>query len=171
MSPNLRRKATLCFAVVVAACLQANFASRWQVAGVQANFLTATAIGISIFCDMTGAAATGFSCGLILAAISSPPAGGVGAIIVSTTVAAAGVGWMERRVFRDNALLAAPLTLLACLAASLLAFVISPQAGVTQYVGHAAGAAALNAVLAIPLYLGLRAGIGRQPRRELQMAE
>jgi len=170
-SPNLRRKLTLCFAVVAASCLQASFASRWQVFGMQANFLTATAFGISIFCDMPGAALAGFTCGLILASVVSPPAGGFGAIIVSTTLAAAGLGWMERRLFRDSALLAAPLTLFACLAASVLEFVISPQAGVAAYAAHAAGAAFLNAILAAPLHLSLRSFMGRQPRRELQMAE
>ncbi|HLV78857.1 MAG TPA: hypothetical protein VKT32_01210 [Chthonomonadaceae bacterium] len=163
MSPAARRGLLLAAALLAAAILQCAAAGALQLWGAQPDLLTTTALTGALFCDANGGAALGFFAGLFLASLTSPPHGGFGSLIVSRTLAGFGAGWLEGRLFRDNARLAIFLVALGTLLADLLFFLFAPQPLSLRVAVTLLKTALYNGVLALPLTLLLRRLL---PRRD-----
>ena len=156
MSPSARRVAGLSLAIFLAALAQSVWADAMQIRGARPDFLTAAAILGALSCDANGGAALGFAAGLIHASLAAPPNGGFGGLIVSRTLIAAAVGWLDERVFRDNALIAVALVAVGTALAEALFFIFAPQPHVLHWARAALSTTIYNTVLAFPLYLLIR---------------
>ena len=156
MSSSARRIVTLGAVLFAVAVLQSVLGEKYAIAGARPDLLTATAIVAALFCDANGGAAAGFFAGMLLASLAAPPHGGFGSLIVSRTLTGFGVGWLEARIFRDNALLAVVLVALGTALAEVLFFLFAPQPNILHWLRAVGGTALYNGVLALPLYLLLR---------------
>ena len=156
MNPSARRIAGLCLALFLAAMAQSVWADAAQIRGARPDFLTATAILGALFCDANGGAALGFAAGLIYASLASPPHGGFGGLIVSRTLVAATIGWLDERVFRDNALIAVALVAGGTALAEGLFFLFAPQPHVLHWARGVLFTTLYNTVLALPFYFLIR---------------
>jgi pheromone shutdown protein TraB len=143
-------------ALFVAALIQSVFADALRIKGAGPDLLLLVALLGSLFCNVNGSAALGFSAGLLHAAMSAPPHGGFGSLIESRTLVCIGAGWLEERVFRDNVLIAIFLAAFGTALAEGLFFLFAPQPNVLLW-ARALGIATLyNTVLAGPLYFVIR---------------
>ena len=166
MNPSARRIAGLGLALFLAAMAQSVWADAMQIRGARPDFLTATAILGALFCDANGGAALGFAAGLIYASLAAPPHGGFGGLIVSRTLVAAAIGWLDERVFRDNALIAVALVAGGTALAEGLFFLFAPQPHVTHWAKAVLSTTLYNTVLALPLYFLLRRLAGEMQRSQ-----
>ena len=156
MTSSAQRGVKLAFALFVAALLQSVCADAMGIRGAHPDLLTATAIVGALFCDANGGAALGFFAGLLHACLVTPPFGGFGSLIVSRTLVGFGVGWLEERIFRDNALLSLSLVTIGTALAEGLFFLFAPQRNILHW-ARALGLTTLyNPLLALPLYALLR---------------
>lgn len=164
MNPILIRRLTFALALFLAALAQSAWADAMRFYGAKPDFLILIALLGAMFCDANESACLGFFAGLLTACLAAPPRGGFGSLIVSRTLVAFGVGWLEERIFRDNALLAVAIVACGTALAEGLFFVLAPQ----HPIGHWARGATLttlyNALLAIPAYFLLRRCLGPRPR-------
>ncbi len=160
MSEGARRGLRLALLLLIAACLQGAFADAMQIGGAKPDLLLATALTGALFCDANGAAALGFFAGLLLACLAAPPHGGFGSLIVSRTLVAFGVGWLEERIFRDSALFALALVAAGTALAEGLFFLFAPQSALLHWARALGSTTLYNAILAIPLYLLIRRLLG-----------
>ncbi len=164
MTPSARRTAGLILSLFLAAMAQSVWADAMQIRGARPDFLTAVALLGALSCDANGGAALGFAAGLIHASLASPPHGGFGGIIVSRTLVAATIGWLDERVFRDNALIAVALVAVGTALAEALFFLFAPQPHVLHWAKAVLYTILYNTVLALPLYFLIRKVTGEQQR-------
>ena len=164
MTPSARRTAGLCLGLFMAAMAQSVWADAMQIRGAKPDFLTATALLGALSCDANGGAALGFVAGLFSASLATPPHGGFGGIIVSRTLVAATIGWLDERVFRDNALIAVALVAGGTALAEGLFFLIAPQPHVLHWAKSVLLTTMYNTALALPLYLLIRRLTGETKR-------
>ena len=164
MSPSARRTAGLCLTLFLAALAQSVWADAMQIRGARPDFLTAAAILGALSCDANGGAALGFAAGLLHASLAAPPNGGFGGLIVSRTLVAATIGWLDERVFRDNALIAVALVAGGTALAEGLFFLFAPQPHVSHWVKAVLLTTLYNTVLALPLYFLIRRLTGETKR-------
>ena len=166
MNPSARRTAGLWVALFLAAMAQSVWADALQIRGARPDFLTATAILGALFCDANGGASLGFAAGLIYASLASPPHGGFGGLIVSRTLVGAAIGWLDERVFRDNALIAVALVAGGTALAEGLFFLFAPQPHVAHWAKAVLLTTLYNTVLALPLYFLIRRLAGEMQRSQ-----
>ena len=164
MTPSTRRAAGLILALFLAALAQSVWADAMQIRGARPDFLTATALLGALFCDANGGAALGFAAGLFHASLAAPPNGGFGGLIVSRTLVAAMIGWLDERVFRDNALIAVALVAVGTALSEGLFFLFAPQPHVAHWAKAVALTTLYNTLLALPLYLLIRKLTGETKR-------
>ena len=164
MSPSVRRAGGLCLTLFLAALAQSVWADAMQIRGARPDILTAAAILGALFCDANGGAALGFAAGLIHASLAAPPNGGFGGLIVSRTLVAATIGWLDERVFRDNALIAVALVAGGTALAEGLFFLFAPQPHVAQWAKAVLLTTLYNTILALPLYFLIRRLTGETKR-------
>ena len=156
MSPSARRIFGLALAIFAAAVAQSVWADAIQIHGARPDFLTATAIIGALSCDANGGAMLGFAAGLFHASLAAPPNGGFGGLIVSRTLITAAIGWLDGRVFRDNAPIAVALVAAGTLLAEGLFFLFAPQPHVLQWAKGVLFTVLYNTVIALPLYFLIR---------------
>lgn len=160
MSPAARRILGTVAALFLSALAQAVYANALQIGGARPDFPLAVALILSLFSNANGGAALGFTAGLLHASLASPPAGGFGSLIVSRILVCVGVGWLEEKMYRDNAFTALALVALGTACAELLFFVFAPHPNILLWARHLGLTTLYNAVLAIPLYVVVRRLIG-----------
>jgi rod shape-determining protein MreD len=166
MNPSARRTLGLCLALFVAALAQMVYAEGMRLGGARPDFLILTIVLGAMFCDANHAAGLGFWGGLLTASINAPPHAGFGSLIVSRTLVAFGVGWLEGRIFRDNPLLAIPLVAVGTALAEGLFFLFDPQRAIHHWARALLLTTLYNTLLALPLYFIIRRITGI--RREIQ---
>ena len=164
MTPSSWRGVKLGFALFLAALLQSVYSDSLTFGGAHPDFLLATAIVGAMFCTPNGGATLGFFAGLLHACLAAPPHGGFGSLIVTRTLAGFGVGWLEDRIFRDNALIALALVALGTTLAEGLFFIFAPLRNVAHWARGMGLTVLYNTLLAIPLYLLIRRLLG--PHRD-----
>ena len=156
MSPSTRRGLWFGVLLLGAALMQSAWADSLRFHGGQPDFLTATAILCALFADANEGAGLGFSAGLLYACLAAPLHGGFGSLIVSRTLVCFGVGWLEERIFRDNALIAVALVAGGTALVEGLFFVFAPQHNIVHWARGLGMGVLVNALLALPLYLLVR---------------
>lgn len=165
MKATERTGLALAVALLAAGALQTGIAGAVRVRLAEPALLLLIVLLGSIFCEANGGAALGFCAGVAAAAIAAPPVSGFGSIIVSYTLVGFGVGWLEQRVFRDQAGMAVLLAAAGTPLALCLFFVFDPQRHVAHWAACMLGATLYNSLLALPVFLLLRLGVaGRRPR-------
>ena len=166
MNPTLRRRLIFALALFLAALAQSAWADAVRLRGAKPDFLVLIALLGALFCETSESAALGFFAGLLMACIASPARGGFGSLIVSRTLVAFGVGWLEESIFRDNALIAVAVVTCGTALAEGFFFVFCPQ----HHIGHWARGVGLttlyNALLSLPFYFLLRRCLGPRPRSD-----
>ena len=160
MSPSAGQGVRLGIALFLAALVQSLWASSLRIGSAQPDFLLIVAIIGSLFCDANGAAALGLFAGLLLAALAAPPHAGFGSLIVSRTLVCFGVGWLEERIFRDNALIALAIVASGTALTGILFFLFDPQPNVLHWARTLLQSTLYNTLLALPLYLLMRRFVG-----------
>ena len=165
MNPATRRILGLMLAIFLAALAQSVFADAMEIRGARPDFLLMTAILGALFCDANGGAGLGFAAGLFHASLAAPVHGGFGGLVVSRTLVAAAVGWLDERVFRDNPLIAVALVGVGTALAEGLFFLFAPQPHVAAWARNVGLTTLYNTVLALPIYLVLRRITGETNRR------
>ncbi|HLK56921.1 MAG TPA: rod shape-determining protein MreD [Chthonomonadaceae bacterium] len=164
MNPTLRRRLICALALFLAALVQSAWADAMRFHGAKPDFLVLVALLGAMFCEANESAALGFFAGLLMACLAAPPTSGFGSLIVSRTLVAFGVGWLEERIFRDNALIAVIVAACGTALAEGLFFVFTPQHHIGHWLRGVGLTTLYNALLALPLYLLIRRCLGPRPR-------
>ena len=160
MSPAAWQAAKLAAVLLVAGLLQAAFADGFRLWGGQPDLLLTTALVGAMFCGEGGSALLGFFASLIHASLAAPPHGGVGAYLVSGTLACFGIGWLEGRVYRDSMVVAAAVVVLGTLAAECLFLLLCPQPSFWRWARTGSITLAWNTVLSVPCHFVIRRLLG-----------
>jgi hypothetical protein len=166
MNPSLRRGIGLACAVFLAALAQSVYADALQIRGARPDFLVTVALLGALFCDTNGGAALGFFAGLLHASLASPPAGGFGALILSRTVVAGMVGWLDERLFRDHPLIVLLIVPAGTALADALFFLVAPQPNTFLWLRALGLTLLYNTVLTLPIYFVLTRLTGEYRKRQ-----
>lgn len=166
MSGGARRSLGLALALFLACLAQMVYADALRLFGAPPDFVLLIALLGAMFCDANGGALIGFCAGLLRASIAGPPHAGFGSMVVSTTLVGFGIGWLEKRIFRDNPLLALAFAAVGTALAEALFFIFSPQPHILHWARGLGLTTLYNALLALPVYLLLRRLIGPPGRDE-----
>ncbi len=164
MNPTLRRRLILTLALFLASLAQCAWADAMRFHGGKPDFLVLTALLGAMFCGINESAAMGFGAGLIMACLAAPPGAGFGSLIVSRTLVAFGIGWLEERIFRDNALIALAIASCGTLLAEGVFFIFSPQHQISHWARGVGITTLYNTLLALPIYFLLRRCLGPRHR-------
>ncbi len=156
MNADTRKNLGFGITLFIAAILQAVYADALRIHSARPDFLCAAAILCSLFCNVDGGAAVGFTAGLLMAVLAAPPHAGYGSLIVSRVIACSIVGWLDNHVFRDNYLIAVLMSAAGTAAAGTLFFIFDPEIHFSHWAKSLLGTVGYNALIAIPLYAFIR---------------
>ena len=152
----VKRSVLLVILLVCAAAAQGVWANSITISHAHPDFVLITALLCSQFCSAVEGAIIGFSAGLLSGTLASPFDGGYGSIVVSRTLVCFGVGWLEERVFRDNAAIAIALVSGGTLLAEGLFYAFDPHFPAASWARGVGLELIYNVCLTIPLYLIVR---------------
>ncbi|CEK19736.1 hypothetical protein CWRG_02601 [Chthonomonas calidirosea] len=117
--------------------------------------LLLTTLGAT-FCTANEGAVLGFINGFLFASISPLIGGGLGGLIMGSTLVGFGIGWLGERVFRGSTFLAPFFAAAGTLVAALIYLVAAPPPILLHWLLVTGKTTLYNMVLAIPLYPLLR---------------
>ncbi len=160
MNAETRKYLGFSSALFLAAILQAVYADAVRIKAARPDFLSATAVLCSLFCDANGGAAVGFLAGLLTAVIAAPPHAGYGSLVVSRVLVCSVIGWLDDRMFRDNYLIAVLMAACGTASAGALFFIFDPEIHFSHWAKSLAGTILYNSFLALPIYALIRWLIG-----------
>jgi len=139
--------------------VQPALALRLAIAGVQPDLPLVLTITVGMLLGPTEGTLAGFLCAFFQ--LPQGTLGGIGALLSSRTLAGFVAGQVGRRVFRVN-VWAPFLALTAGTVGTQLAyFAVSPTQEFASWLASSAAQALYNGVLAVPIYLGFAALLGR----------
>jgi hypothetical protein len=164
IAPPVQRTILIIALLVCAAAAQSLWANSLRISYARADFVLITALLCSQFCSGAEAAAVGFGAGLLSASIASPAGGGFGSLVVSRTLVCFGVGWLEERLFRDNAVIAIALVSGGTVLAESLFFAFDPHFPAASWARGVGFEVAYNVCLTLPIYLLVRVSIRTRNR-------
>lgn len=156
VAPPVRRTVLVIILLVCASAAQSAWANSMTVGGARPDFVLITSLLCSQFCSSIEGASVGFGAGLLSASLATPFDGGFGSIVVSRTLVCAGVGWLDERVFRDNAAIAVALVSGGTLLAEGLFYVFDPHFPAVRWARGVGLELIYNVFLTIPIYLIVR---------------
>jgi hypothetical protein len=163
IAPNVRRTVLVILLLICASAAQGVWANAMRISGARPDFVLITAILCSQFCSAIEGAVIGLGAGLLSGSLASPFDGGYGSIVVSRTLVCFGVGWLEERVFRDNAAIAIALVSGGTLLAEGAFYVFDPHFPAVRWARSVGLELIYNVCLALPIYLAVR--ISMRPRK------
>ncbi len=152
----VRRTILLIVLLICAAAAQGVWANSMTISGARPDFVLITALLCSQFCSAIEGAMVGFGAGLLSGTLASPFDGGYGSIVVSRTLVCFGVGWLEERVFRDNAAIAIALVSGGTLLAEGMFYAFDPHFPAAAWARGVGLELVYNVCLALPVYLVVR---------------
>lgn len=158
MSPPIRRTVLITVLLVSASAAQSVWAQSisTHLYGARPDFLLVAALICAQFCTAAESAAVGFAAGVLTASLAAPYDGGFGSLVVSRTMVCFGVGWLEERVFRDNAAISIALVGGGTIIAESLFYACDPHFPVISWAKHMGLEVAVNTFASVPAYLIVR---------------
>jgi len=156
IAPPIRRTCLVILLLICAAAAQGVWANVIGISGARPDLVLITALLCSQFCSAVEGALIGFGAGLLTASLAAPFDGGFGSIVVSRTVVCFSVGWLEERVFRDNAAIAMALVSGGTLLAESMFYAFDPHFPAAAWARGVALETAYNLSLSLPVFLIVR---------------
>lgn len=149
-----RVKWILLIAVLLAAfCANLALASDLQIRQARPNPAIATLLVECLFVDGNTGAILGFMLGLLEGSYTATY---LGSTIVSRSLGGFAVGFLEERIFRDNAMVALGIGICGTMLIEVSFYLFAPQPHLLRWAGRALGESVYNGALCLPMYLILR---------------
>jgi rod shape-determining protein MreD len=134
--------------LLVATAVQATFASRLRVYGLQPDFNKVVLTCIAVNTSVHVATAYGFVAGWLMGSVVGMS---VGSYLMSRMVLGAALGLLELRVFRHNPIVLIFSALTGSMVCEAVFFLFSPQPNGAQWVYQATGESVYNLLFVLPI--------------------
>src|SRR5262249_19579555 len=156
------RRIAMTLVILLAFVLQTAFVQHLMFRSIRPNVVLTTLLVECLFAGPNTGAVLGFFVGLLEASYSAIY---VGSFIVTRALAGYIVGSLEDRIFRDSAAIAFATALFGTVAVEATFFVFVPQPHFSRWAIRIGGEAIYNALIAIPVYLGIRRILAKFPTK------
>lgn len=143
----------LVFLMLFATAIQAVFAHRLRIHGVQPDFNKVVLICIAVNTSVHAATAYGFLAGWLMGTVVGTS---VGSYLISRMMLGALLGLLESRVFRHNPVVLVFSALTGSMLCEAVFFLFSPQQDVGRWVSLAIGESFYNLLFIVPVSAWVR---------------